>query len=97
LDPERDTVEVLASYVGAFHPNLIGLTGSPEQVKAAAKSYRVYYAKAYPEGSEEGANDYLVDHMTLTYLMGADGGLLEILPHSTPVDKLIDKVRGHLE
>ena len=97
MDPGRDTVEAMANYVGRFHPNLIGLTGSPEQVKVAAKSYRVYYAKAYPEGSEEGANDYLLDHMTLTYLMGPDGGLLEILPHSTPVDQLVGKIRRHLE
>ena len=97
MDPERDTVEAMADYVGHVHPNLIGLTGSPEQVKVAAKSYSVYYAKAYPEGSEEGANNYLLDHMTMTYLMGPDGVLLEILPHSTPVDKLVGKIRGHLE
>ncbi len=97
MDPERDTVEAMADYVGQFHPDLIGLTGSPEQVKVAAKSYRVYYAKAHPEGSEEDANDYLLDHMTMTYLMGPDGGLLEILPHSTPVDTLVGRIRGHLE
>ena len=97
MDPERDTVEAMADYVGHVHPNLIGLTGSLEQVKVAAKSYSVYYAKAYPEGSEEGANNYLLDHMTMTYLMGPDGVLLEILPHSTPVDKLVGKIRGHLE
>jgi protein SCO1/2 len=97
VDSERDTVEVLVDYVSAFHPRLVGLTGSQEQVNAAAKAYRVYHTKAYPEGGEQGANDYLIDHTTLTYLMGPDGGLLEMLSHRTSVDELVGKIRKHLD
>jgi protein SCO1/2 len=64
VDPERDTPEFLADYVANFHPRLIGLTGTPEQVKAAAKAYKVYYAKA----TKPGETDYLMDHTSFVYL-----------------------------
>ena len=71
VDPERDTPEQLAMYVRHFYPSLVGLTGSAEQVAAAAKVFRVYYAKVKEEGKEEG--DYEMDHTTNVYLMGPDG------------------------
>ncbi|KAL1543570.1 Protein SCO1 1, mitochondrial [Salvia divinorum] len=64
VDPERDTVEQVREYVKEFHPMLIGLTGSPEEVKKTARAYRVYYMKTEEEGS-----DYLVDHSIVMYLM----------------------------
>lgn len=70
VDPDRDTPEVMASYGEAMHPKMIALTGSAEQVKAAAQAYKVYYAK----GSGEGDN-YLMDHSTFTYLMLPESGL----------------------
>ena len=76
VDPERDTPEVLARYVGAFHPRLIGLTGSPDQVREITRNYRVYHAKA---GAGDG--DYLMDHSAYIYLLGADGRLLTYLRH----------------
>lgn len=69
LDPERDGVEIMAQYVAAFHPNLIGLTGSIEQIKAVIKTYRVYAAK---ERSED-PDAYLVSHSSYIYLMDRDG------------------------
>ncbi|XP_073132030.1 protein SCO1 homolog 1, mitochondrial-like [Henckelia pumila] len=64
VDPERDTVEQVREYVKEFHPNLIGLTGTPDEVKKTARAYRVYYMKTEDEGS-----DYLVDHSIVMYLM----------------------------
>ena len=58
VDPVRDTVAALAEYVPTFHPRLVGLTGSDEQIHDAAKAYRVYYRLNEPD--EDGA--YLVDH-----------------------------------
>ena len=46
IDPERDSKEVMAEYLGHFHPRMIGLTGTPEQIAAAEHAYRVYAAKA---------------------------------------------------
>ncbi|MFC5356746.1 SCO family protein [Azospirillum himalayense] len=86
VDPERDTVAHLKDYVGLFHPNLVGLTGTPEQVKAAAKAYRVYYAKAPQEGGKPG--DYLMDHSSFLYLMGPDGRFLGVYPAGTTADRV---------
>ncbi|MDJ0948327.1 MAG: SCO family protein [Alphaproteobacteria bacterium] len=90
VDPERDTSEVLKAYVGLFHPRLIGLSGSAEEVAAAARVYRVYYAKV-PD--EEGGDDYLMDHSTFTYLMGPDGRYLTHFRHGTPPAEVAARIR----
>lgn len=69
VDPERDTVEAIEGYVGLIHPRLVGLTGTPEEIKAAVRSWRVYVRRNDAQGSA----GYLVDHSTFTYLMGPDG------------------------
>lgn len=68
VDPERDTPEVMKSYLSSFDPNLKGLTGSPEAVAEMVSSYRVY-AKKVP--LKDG--DYTMDHTALIYLMDSDG------------------------
>ena len=90
IDPERDTVPVMADYVSHFHPSLIGLTGTPEQTAAAAKAYRVYYKKA-PSPVEGGV--YLMDHSSFTYLMGPDGGFLESFAPGTDPEDMARRVR----
>lgn len=76
VDPARDTPAVLKTYVAAFHPRLVGLTGSEEEIAAAAKVYAVFYRKA----ENEGASEYLMDHSRQTYLMGPDGKPIALLP-----------------
>jgi protein SCO1/2 len=93
VDPERDTVEAMASYVDSFHPKLIGLTGSVEQVTKAAKAYRVYYAKVKDEDSSA---DYLMDHTSFIYLMGRDGQYLAHFPPNSDPEKIAEKVRSFL-
>jgi protein SCO1/2 len=81
IDPERDTPAQLADYVSRFHPRMIGLTGSPEQVAQAARAYRVYYAKTRPAG----AGDYLMDHSGFVYLVGTDGRVRSLFrPETSP-------------
>ena len=84
IDPERDTPEVMKSYVENFGGNLIGLTGSAEQIAAVAKAYRVYYKRA---GSAD-ASDYLMDHSSIIYLMGPDGRFVKHMPYTTDATKL---------
>lgn len=91
LDPERDTPEVLADYVTAFHPRLIGLTGSPEQIRKVAHDYRVYYARA-----DTGDGDYLVDHSAYIYLIGPDGRTLTYLKHDASPETLAETVGEYL-
>jgi protein SCO1/2 len=68
VDPARDTVAQLANYAPLFHPRLVALTGSEEEVREAARAYRVYYHVPDEEGDA-----YMVDHSTFVYLMGPDG------------------------
>ena len=70
VDPKRDTSPVVKQYAAAFGPRIIGLTGSPEQIAAAAKAYRVYYAE---HRTGPGPDDYSMDHSSVLYLMGPDG------------------------
>ena len=70
VDPKRDTPAVVKQYTAAFSPKLIGLTGTPEQIAAVAKAYRVYYAE---HRTGPGPNDYSMDHSSILYLMGPDG------------------------
>ena len=81
IDPERDTPAAMADYVARFHPRMVGLTGSAEQVAQAARAYRVYYAKVRPRDS----SDYLMDHSSFIYLVGRDGRVRSLFrPETTP-------------
>ena len=70
IDPARDTAAVLADYMSNFHDSFIGLTGTPQEIRAVTKKYRVYYAKVKEKGSGE---DYLMDHSSIIYLMNERG------------------------
>jgi cytochrome oxidase Cu insertion factor (SCO1/SenC/PrrC family) len=102
LDPERDSVERLAEYVAAFHPRLIGLTGTPDEIRAVATAYKTWYAKktfvnpsaGHPSATagNAGAADYAVDHTAFIYLAGKDGRYLGFLPPSTTPERLSDVI-----
>lgn len=93
VDPQRDTVAHLADYVKLFHPRLTGLTGTPEQVRAAAKAYRVYYAKAPGSGDNP---DYLMDHSSFLYLMGPQGNFVTVYPAGTTPERLAEDLKKRL-
>ena len=76
IDPERDTREVVGEFAAAFSPDIIGLTGTPEQIAAAAKAFKVFYQK----GETTPGGGYLVDHSNITYLFGPDGEPIATLP-----------------
>ena len=75
-DPQRDTPKVLGEFASNFSDDIVALTGTPEQVKAAADAFRVYYEK----GEEEAGGAYLVNHTNITYLFGPEGQPLATLP-----------------
>ena len=89
VDPERDTMEVLARYVVLFHPRLIGLTGTPQQIKAAASAYKAYYARYKPP---EGG-DYVIDHTGFVYLMDGTGAFRGFFPPGTSADRMVEIIR----
>jgi len=94
VDPERDTPEHLRMYVKYFHPRLVGLTGSPRSVAAAARAYRIYYAKAPRRGAA--ADDYLVDHTSIIYLMGPDGKFRANFKDDISAEALAKRIREFL-
>ncbi|HET6157851.1 MAG TPA: SCO family protein [Dongiaceae bacterium] len=92
IDPDRDKPAVLKDYVSNFHPRMVGLTGTPEQIAKVAKSYRIFYQKA-PGASPD---EYVMDHTTLIYLMDGDGKYITHFgPDATP-DQISDEIRKHL-
>lgn len=92
VDPERDTVAALAAYAPSFHPDLVALTGTPEQIAAAAKSYRVYYAKA----EDESSGTYLMDHTSFIYLIGPDGGYRTHFSHTAQAEEIAEGLARHI-
>eukprot|EP01126_Amoeba_proteus_P022138 TRINITY_DN2244_c0_g1_i3.p1 TRINITY_DN2244_c0_g1~~TRINITY_DN2244_c0_g1_i3.p1 ORF type:complete len:239 (-),score=27.28 TRINITY_DN2244_c0_g1_i3:338-1054(-) len=73
LDPWRDSVEQVASYVKQFHPQLIGLTGTPTQCDLIAHKFRVYSTNDREFDDVVGSDDYAVDHSIFIYLLDANG------------------------
>ncbi|MHA7821099.1 MAG: SCO family protein [Erythrobacter sp.] len=88
IDPERDTPEVVAEFTNAFSEDLIGLTGSPDQIKEAAAKFGVYYVKG--EASEEGG--YLMDHSRVVLLFGPQGEPLALLPADEGADAVTQEL-----
>ena len=89
VDPERDTVEHLAEYVPLFHSRLIGLTGTADEIRAAARAYKVYYARV----ATSGGSDYTVDHSAFIYLLDREGRYLGFFPPGTPPERIAEAIR----
>lgn len=87
IDPARDTPKVVGEFAAAFSPRLLGLTGTEQQVAAAAKAFSAYYARG-----KATSGGYLMDHSRVAYLMGRDGQPISMLP----VDKGPEAVAAEL-
>jgi cytochrome oxidase Cu insertion factor (SCO1/SenC/PrrC family) len=92
VDPKRDTVEHLAEYAPLFHPRLVALTGTEEQVEAVTDAYRVYFK---PVESEQ-ATDYLVDHSTFIYLMGPEGEYVTHFGHDVAAEEMAGRLEAEV-
>jgi cytochrome oxidase Cu insertion factor (SCO1/SenC/PrrC family) len=104
VDPEKDTPSQLKAYVALFHPRLIGLTGSPAEIKQVASAYKVYYAKTTDTKTTDTKttdtktafakrDGYEIDHTGFVFLVGKDGEYLGYLPPGTPADRMIGAIR----
>jgi protein SCO1 len=88
VDPERDTPEVLKSYVSSFDAPITALSGTPEQVAQVAKAYRVYFAKRQrPDGG------YDVDHTAALYVMDPQGRFTATFSPQTGVDAMVERLQ----
>ena len=89
IDPESDTVERLAEYVPAFHPAILGLTGSHEQIRVAASGFSAVYGKGEGENAE-------VFHSSYLYLMDRDGEFLDLFGYGTNAETIAKKLGEYL-
>jgi protein SCO1/2 len=88
VDPRRDTPEVMRRYVAAYHPRLIGLTGSEAEIDAVARAYRIYYRRGEPAPGRP-ADEYTVDHSRQAVLYGPDGQPIVIVPADQGADAVL--------
>ncbi len=106
VDPKRDTPEVLAQYLNYFHPRLIGLTGTVQQIRAAKRLYAVRAMKFFPLPSEDDEAEqteeqdnahYVFNHTTYSYLVNPRGDVVERFERSADIGVMARKIRTHLE
>lgn len=88
FDPERDTPEVLREFTEVMHPRMVGLTGTPDQIKAASAAYKTYY-KRQEDGDPK---YYLIDHSTFTYLMMPNHGFVDYFDRNTSAADMATRV-----
>ena len=88
IDPARDTVDYLADFVANNHPEMVGLTGTAEQIAKAARAYKVYYRKQPSEDEDY----YLMDHSSFSYFMVPDVGFVDFLRSDLPPEVVADRL-----
>lgn len=88
IDPARDTPEVVKEFTDVMHPRMLGLTGTPAQVKAASQAYRTYYKKQDGEDEEY----YLVDHSTYSYLVFPEVGFVDFFKRDETPEQMADRI-----
>jgi protein SCO1 len=99
VDPERDTPKVFQQYIASFDPRIVGLTGTPQQIAAAAHEYGAYYVR---HSTGPGPDDYVMDHSTYLYLMDPRGKFVRAFDPDTSSDRITDALhtliaQGHEE
>lgn len=87
IDPKRDTPEVVGDFAFNMHEKMVGLTGSPEQVKAASQAYRTYY-----QPHDDGSDYYLVDHSTFSYLVLPEVGFVEFFRRDVTPEQMAKQI-----
>lgn len=93
-DPARDSPEIIKKYLEDFHPSIIGLTGTYDQVKNVCKKYRVYFST--PPDVKPG-QDYLVDHSIFFYLMDSEGQFVDVIGREVDAVAGAEKIKAQVE
>ena len=93
VDPERDAPQGMKAYAAYFHPNFIGVVGTPAQTAEVAAKYGAYYRKAPYEGSAMG---YGVDHSSTVYVVGRDGRVVDQIRHGASPETIAAAIRKAL-
>jgi cytochrome oxidase Cu insertion factor (SCO1/SenC/PrrC family) len=91
VDPARDTPEQLKSYAENFHPRLLALTGSAEQIAQVARVYKVFYQPV-----KQGDGEYLMDHSSIVYLMDREGRYVAHFGGNLNAEQMAAAIAKHL-
>ena len=91
VDPERDTAEAMAEYVGYFHPAIRGWTGPEDQISRAVEAFRASYERVPTEGG-----DYTMNHTASVFLFDAKGELVTMIDYHEPREFAVPKIRRAL-
>ena len=91
VDPDRYTPQQLATYTDFFDKRIIGLTGSPALIQAAARNFKVRYEKVIKENQDP--RNYAVDHSAGLYLLGPEGAFIKKFAYATPADSMASEIR----
>ncbi len=92
VDPERDTPKIMQDYVSSFNPAIIGLSGSPQAIEAAEKTFRVFARKGPPQAD----GDYSMDHSSIVYLMDKNGAFVEAFNVERPTEEAAKDLERYL-
>ena len=92
VDPERDTPDLLRQYLSAFDPRFLGLTGTPEQVRQAASSFKAFYSKVSRPGG-----DYTMDHSASFYLLDRNGEARVLLSNNVGAAAIAHDIKALLK
>ena len=90
VDPERDTPEILSDYVSAFHEDIIGLTGTKNEIDKVTEDWGVYYQKEILDGEE----DYTMNHLDIIFLANANGEFIDYFPPKIQSVLIVEKIRN---
>ncbi len=93
VDPVRDTPAVLAEFVPAFHPSILGLTGTPEAVTSATKAFRIF-AERIDDAAAPGG--YMMEHSAPMYLFDPVGGFVRPFSYGTPADEIVADIKARI-
>lgn len=91
VDPERDSPAVLREYAAAFHPRLLALTGTPQEIRRVATAYKVFFEKVALPGK-----GYTIDHTAYTFLLDREGEFVILFPPGTSAERIAFMLREQM-
>lgn len=94
VDSDRDRPETLAEYVPQFHPSILGLAGTPEQIEAAAASFKIFYERVLEDAAPDG---YTMGHTSQVFLFDPDAGFVRLYGYGTPASEITADLRARID